>query len=97
MCFSSISVTRPSPVLHSAVARTFLMWSPLVKPVWQICATQKTTLTSSSAKPSQNSPESVLMQVAGLNNGGMKLFAVRVSHLKMTILHYTSFEHSSFE
>lgn len=52
--------------------------NPSVKPVWLICATLKTTLTLSSAKPSQSSPESVSMQVASPNNGGMPLFAVRV-------------------
>ncbi len=76
--FFSNSVTRSSPVLHSAVAKTFWMWTPSVKPVWLICAILKTTLTLSSAKPSQSSPESVSMQVANLNNGGMQLFAVRV-------------------
>lgn len=71
-------MTRSSPVLHSAIAKTFWIWNPSVKPAWLICATLKTTLTLSSAKPSQSSPESVSMQAASLNNGGILLFAVRV-------------------
>lgn len=76
--FFSKPVTRSSPVLHSAVVKTVWMWSPSVKLVWLICATLQTTLTLSSAKPSQSSPESVYMQVASPNNGGVQISAVRV-------------------
>ena len=58
------------------------MWSHSVKPVWLMCATLKTKQAPSSAKPSQSSPDSVSMQVASPNNGGMQLFAVRV-HLNV--------------
>lgn len=76
--FSRNSVTRYSLVLHSVLAKTFWMWNPSLKHAWLICATLTTIQTLFSAKQSQNSPESVSMQVASPNNGGMQLFAVRV-------------------
>lgn len=45
-------------------------------PAWMISARPKTTQTPSSAKQSQSSPDSVSTQVATLNNGGIKPFAV---------------------
>lgn len=63
------------------------MWTPSIKSVWMISATLKTTLTPSSAKPSQSSPDSVSMQVASPNDGGMKPFAVS-AHLNVLAQKY---------
>lgn len=65
---------RSSPLLHSAVAKIFWMWTPLKMSVRVIRAMLKTT--PYSAKLSQSSPDSVSMQVASPNNGEMKPFAV---------------------
>lgn len=75
-------MTRYSAVLRLAVVEIVWIWNPSVKPVRLICATLKTKLTLSSAKPSPSFPDSVSMQVANHSNGGMQLFAVR-AHLNV--------------
>lgn len=74
-------------MIHLAVAKTFWIWNPSVKPAWLICATLKTTLTLSSVKPSQSSPESVSMQAASPNHGGILLFVVRMLTIKKMTRH----------
>lgn len=78
-------MTRLSPVIPLLIAKTFLTWNPLVKPVWWTRATLQTTLLLSSAKHFQSSPDSASMQVANPKNGGTIHFAVRVQHLQFWV------------